>query len=451
VAGFGLLVLVLAVVVGGSVWMISRYQSHTAEMQAHSETALLLHEGETHTSIAALLVQRYVLTGESQWLGELQLSAAASLTALASARDNIAEYGDPAQLARAREMQSHQDSLTSGLAAVLALRQAGDIDGAAARMEQMVPEFTDFRRLLRETVQTELQTVEDLDAQVNQTGDLALMLLIISGVSGGIFGLIVSGLIARSIIKPLSSLEATAKAVSSGDMTARAPVAGPRELARLGETLNRMVATIQERTDELRLSNEELRDRNHQLIVARTEATTDSLTGLMNHRKFHGAIRVLVTDAMSSGRKVGLVMVDVDNFKQINDSLGHLRGDEVLRDLAQVMATVAQPENLYRYGGDEFAITVPDADVEATKALALRVQGAVQEAAAIGEAVTISLGVATFPDMAANAEELIYRADMALNWAKSSGKDRVGDWDSLLRRKDPQSTAEASPPAVTAQ
>jgi diguanylate cyclase (GGDEF)-like protein len=193
--------------------------------------------------------------------------------------------------------------------------------------------------------------------------------------------------------------------------------------------------TVEQRTEDLRLSNEELRERNRQLLEARTQAASDALTGLLNHRKFHQRIREVVADAERSGTPVGLIMLDVDNFKQVNDTLGHLKGDELLRELASMIAEVTGQDNSYRYGGDEFSVLLAGSDHEQTRHAAERLLDAVTNPTT-GDAITISLGVAAYPEVAGNAEELIYRADMALNWAKSSGKNQVGDWHSLISRNE---------------
>src|SRR5437899_1395079 len=85
-------------------------------------------------------------------------------------------------------------------------------------------------------------------------------------------------------------------------------------------------------------------------------AASDALTGLLNHRKFHQKIREVIADAQQSNEAVSLIMLDVDNFKQVNDSLGHLKGDEVLRELSSTIAETAGQDCAYRYGGDEFAV-----------------------------------------------------------------------------------------------
>jgi diguanylate cyclase (GGDEF)-like protein len=122
-------------------------------------------------------------------------------------------------------------------------------------------------------------------------------------------------------------------------------------------------------------------------------------------------------------------MLDVDRFKGINDSLGHLAGDQLLRDLANTLTQVAKKENTFRYGGDELAVLLPGVSCLAAVEVAESLRNAVLEMG--GEPMTISLGVGCFPETASSAEELIYRADMAMYWAKSSGRNCVANWNDL--------------------
>ena len=179
-------------------------------------------------------------------------------------------------------------------------------------------------------------------------------------------------------------------------------------------------------------ANAGLKESNRQLRDARAQAGTDGLTGLFNHRAFQDAIAKEVSLAQGSGRAVSLIMLDIDNFKRINDSLGHQAGDGVLRKLAVVLAEAAAKENIYRYGGDEFAILLPETDRENTLGIAERLRRSVEGRIDDGE-ISVSLGVASWPDGAATVDELIYGADVAMYWAKSEGKNRVGDWARLVK------------------
>jgi diguanylate cyclase (GGDEF)-like protein len=198
------------------------------------------------------------------------------------------------------------------------------------------------------------------------------------------------------------------------------------------ESLNRSLeAKVAERTADLETANEQLRQRNRQLVDARTQAATDALTGLGNHRAFHQRIR---EDVSGLDRTVGLVIFDLDNFKSINDTHGHMAGDDVLRGLAAALMEMGLGENAYRYGGDEFAIILPGEGQDAAAATAEQVRIAVQTSLdGIGN-VTVSVGAASYPETADTAEELIYGADSAMYWAKSAGKNRVGDW-AMTRRE----------------
>jgi len=435
VAGFGLLVLILIAVVAGSTYMVKQYQADSAQMAEKADTALLLQGTESHVGTAGLMLQRYALDGDPIWIHDIISAADSASSNMATVRAREKNADDSEALARLDQLDATGNGLRTSLEQVVAQRASGDGAGALATLDTMVVPFLQYRENLRAAAENELSQVAGLQADADHSGELAFWLLVISGVAGLVIGASVSVLIGRSILRPLSSLEATANKVSRGDMTARALVSGPAELSNLGGALNHMMTAVEERSEELRLSNEELRERNRQLLEARAQAASDALTGLFNHRKFHQKIREVIDEAEQSNEAVSLIMIDVDNFKQVNDNLGHLKGDEVLRELSSTIAETAGQDCAYRYGGDEFAVMMPGSGHEDAVHMARRLLDAVANTND-GEKITVSLGVAAYPEMASTAEELIYRADMALNWAKSSGKNRVGDWHALISRKD---------------
>jgi len=435
ITGFGLLVLILAVVAGASAWQVRHHRSSISELESHSRRATSLQDAEANAGVAALSLQRYVIAEDAalpagvDLASEVQSYAAAAIESLteAAAQPGAADLSD---------IVVTGSGLAQGAGRVVALRQAGDAEGAAVAIEELVPVFYGFRRQLEDATALELEEVSRLRSEADAAGELALWLLIISGAAGAAVAVAASYLIARSIINPLSSLEDTAIAVSEGDFSARAPATGPRELAHLGAVLNHMMAAVETHTAELERANQELEERHRQLTDARTQAATDPLTELGNHRAFHKRIRDEILSAEEGEARVGLILFDIDNFKGFNDSLGHLAGDEILRALAVTLHRAVKREDAYRYGGDEFAVVLPSADLKDSTRAAERLRLAVERMSpSTGQRLTISLGVASFPDMAASAEELIYRADMAMYWAKSTGKNRVGDWDGLLSRR----------------
>ena len=159
----------------------------------------------------------------------------------------------------------------------------------------------------------------------------------------------------------------------------------------------------------------------HRALQATRLASTDPLTGVGNHRHFHECLARALAEARSSHMPLSLCVIDVDDFKRINDRLGHPAGDEVLAKLAAVLRRDGEA---FRLGGDEFALILPgqrqDESLEAATAISARIAALSFEG--IG-AVTISAGVATFPDQATDREELIRFADSALYWAKEQGKN----------------------------
>ena len=158
-------------------------------------------------------------------------------------------------------------------------------------------------------------------------------------------------------------------------------------------------------------------------------AERDPLTNLYNRRRFHEEIERIIADASRRKAGAGLLAIDLDGFKPINDEFGHQAGDVVLVRLAEeVGAIVRRNEIFFRIGGDEFAILAPDADEEEMVGLARRVGGKIADMrfqfAGREVRLTASLGIALYPRHAASSEEIIARADSAMYQAKMSGKNR---------------------------
>jgi diguanylate cyclase (GGDEF)-like protein len=169
-------------------------------------------------------------------------------------------------------------------------------------------------------------------------------------------------------------------------------------------------------------------------LLRRTQASAiyDELTRLYNYRYFQDRVGSEVRRAMRYDHALTLLMIDVDDFKAFNDTRGHLAGNMALRRLASVLRrSVREVDVAARYGGEEFAILLPSTPKLAALKLAEKLRGAVEragigeDASAAGKALSVSIGVASLPGDAANAEELVDRADSALYIAKSMGKNCV--------------------------
>ena len=136
------------------------------------------------------------------------------------------------------------------------------------------------------------------------------------------------------------------------------------------------------------------------------QAMTDPLTGLFNRRYFLSVLEKQIAQVRRSGGSVSLLILDVDNFKRINDRFGHPEGDRVLRRVADaIVASSRRSDVVARWGGEEFAIILPDTDANGARCAAQRIARAVEQA--IG--TSLSVGWATFPDEAEGA--LLTRAD----------------------------------------
>ena len=161
------------------------------------------------------------------------------------------------------------------------------------------------------------------------------------------------------------------------------------------------------------------------------EAQTDSLTGLYNHRHFHERLRRELTRASSAHESVAVVMIDIDDFKKVNDVFGHAVGDQVLAELADhLRATVRSTDVVCRIGGEEFAVIVPSSHEAHVVALATRLGKRLDEVELdLAGRIAVSIGIAQGPEHAANPRELVACAEAAMMTAKARGKNQVVFFD----------------------
>jgi len=165
--------------------------------------------------------------------------------------------------------------------------------------------------------------------------------------------------------------------------------------------------------------------RRLQAVVA-----TDPLTGLANHRGFHNALEASLRRAKRAGRPLALAILDLDNFKAVNDRHGHARGDEALVEIAaKVRCCVREADLAARIGGEEFGLILPDTGIELAGTVVECVRTAIGEVEVEGRTLSCSAGIAVFPDIANDAVSLLRFADDAMYSAKHRGKDRVLRYD----------------------
>jgi diguanylate cyclase (GGDEF)-like protein len=184
----------------------------------------------------------------------------------------------------------------------------------------------------------------------------------------------------------------------------------------------------------LALAREQLRDRTHDLAHL---ATVDGLTGLFNRRYFETRLEQEIQRQRRQADELALLMVDLDNFKDLNDSQGHLVGDRVLREVADILRRAVRIFDVCaRYGGEEFVILMPGAGAPTALRIAERIRRQVEQHFASGlrsgqpMPTTVSVGVST-ASPTTSRETLIAQADSALLWAKTSGKNLVNLYPAL--------------------
>ncbi len=182
-----------------------------------------------------------------------------------------------------------------------------------------------------------------------------------------------------------------------------------------------------------------LLDFKHYLDTCEEAAFTDHLTGLANRRRFERQLDREVSRTQRYGRPFCLLLLDIDNFKLVNDTHGHEAGDEVIRRLALTLQAGTRGIDLAaRIGGEEFAVILPETDFEGGLDVAERLRIAVREmdTPLVGQ-VTASFGVAEFPVCAPTGRELLSVADAALYQAKHGGRDRVERSDVTEANRQP--------------
>jgi diguanylate cyclase (GGDEF)-like protein len=211
----------------------------------------------------------------------------------------------------------------------------------------------------------------------------------------------------------------------------------------LAESETHLQKLVIDRTQEVTRTNDELRRANDLL---RQLAVRDGLTGLFNHRYLMEHLALEVARAERYKRPFGVVFIDLDQFRRVNDRFGHAVGDQVLITAAHLVqgegGTLRRSDFAARYGGDEFCIVLPETSVAGALVKAERIRESVEAAAwerivpGLAEAVTVSVGVAHFPHSGANPRILLEAADSALVDARQAGGNRVCSAPDVARHED---------------
>ena len=292
---------------------------------------------------------------------------------------------------------------------------------SAARLQAMVHEELQEPawQALRDSARAARVTAQDAEHLLLRFGIVVLAVILTISLAA-VFGVAV----------PVRRLITGTRKLASGTLTTRVPAGGVREIDELAHAFNHMAEQLSVSQQTVRSYQAKLEDR----VAERTRqlkhlAHHDPLTDLPNRRQLFSYLNATVDRARAAGQSVAVLFVDLDNFKTINDSLGHEYGDAVLRAVADRLRGLLTPRDfIARFGGDEF--TLVWAEAPSGEEIEARLAGVIAEfqkpltAGVRDLLVGTSIGVAVCPDHGSDAESLLRAADAALFRAKELGRNR---------------------------
>lgn len=241
-------------------------------------------------------------------------------------------------------------------------------------------------------------------------------------------------LITANIVRPIEALSEGARRLASGRFDLALPETGRSdELGLLTRIVNELGRRLARSQRDLESANQRLREQNQSLLatneVLEQLSITDGLTKLHNHRFFQDHLTREIKRMIRTGEPLSMILLDIDDFKRLNDRLGHAAGDEVLQRIAQVLSEgIRDSDLLARYGGEEFAVVASSTDLAGATVLAEKLRAAVAETPILFDeatrplAITVSAGVAQYKG---DRKKFFQATDRALYRAKAEGKNCV--------------------------
>ncbi len=231
----------------------------------------------------------------------------------------------------------------------------------------------------------------------------------------------------RSIVGPLQRLIGAADRIADGDLEVRLTANRNDELGHLTLVFNQMADRLRHSRAEIMAANEAMQQQNQ---VLETLSITDSLTGLYNRSKLDAILSDQLARFKRTQREFTLLMMDIDHFKTLNDTYGHITGDEILSGVAQILVhSIRSIDYAARYGGDEFIIILVETSAEQAQKTAERIRSQVEHMrySSTGStiAVTVSIGIVRCQPTDTTPTAVFARADRALYEAKHAGRNRA--------------------------
>jgi len=249
----------------------------------------------------------------------------------------------------------------------------------------------------------------------------------------GAIAILVGLRIAQSILRPIRNLSVGAKRINEGLVGVKIEPGPNDEIGMLIETFNEMAQKISLSAAELQYKNSILNTKNDELEVMNVRleklSVTDGLTGLFNHRHFWNLLNTELTRVGLYQGDLALILIDLDDFKQVNDHFGHAVGDQLLVAVSRILTETARETDIVaRYGGEEFALLLPDTNQAGVEKVSEKLLRSVESLrfkvpeTDITIKVTVSIGVSVYHG---DRRAFFNKADQALYKSKSAGKNRV--------------------------
>ncbi|HAH31852.1 MAG TPA: hypothetical protein DCL44_06010 [Elusimicrobia bacterium] len=261
------------------------------------------------------------------------------------------------------------------------------------------------------------QDIQNLQVQSTETSRSSRSIILWSGAIITAASLLLTIMLALSVLTPLHRLLGGIKKVIDGDLSFEIPPTGNDEVGKLTQSFNHMTRQLKEKEDRLV-----------------KETITDALTGAYNFRYFQEVLKAETERARRYKRPLSVLMLDIDHFKNYNDTHGHEMGNVLLKHLTQTIRENIRPSDvLARYGGEEFVVLLPDSDDVQGKLVAERLRETIFSADFPGQetqpegTITVSMGGTSSSVLLSSARDLVLKADKSLYKAKQDGRNRV-EW-----------------------
>ena len=404
---FVLALLVIESLVSNSV-INSTKESYNQLIDTNVNNALLAKDLEKTYLQQANAAKSYLLTGDDQYLSQFEEFSQKTNKMIDRMMETFTTAED---LEVIQQLEAFQNCFEIIVNKEIAFKKEGNEVGYNNLLSTSSKTISNvFQGKIDALVKGQEQLMQtgrdEVEASVEKTKKTVLLISIFSILTGTALAIMIS----RSISRPLHILAKYTETIINpkGKMNVEFP------------KIKSTIYEVKQLYNSIDLAFQEIKDHINQLDTA---IQTDALTGLANRRTFD----LVINEQIQNHSPFSLIFLDIDFFKKVNDTFGHLVGDDVLKFLSHTMQELTRDGDLcFRYGGEEFAIIVPYGDRDTAIDIAERLRSKVESTESpTGEYITISLGIAIYPEHGQDSKEMISAADEAMYTSKVEGRNKT--------------------------